>query len=62
MKRLNAIMILLLFQYSFSQTYLVLGDLEKSYQVKHYTLRPHSFYEGKEIEMYNVFHHVVFFG
>ena len=62
MKRLIAIIILLLFQCSFSQKYLVLEDLEKNYQVKHYTLRPLSFYEGKEIEMYNVFNHGVFFG
>ncbi|WP_314287530.1 hypothetical protein [Capnocytophaga sputigena] len=61
MKRLIVIIILLLFQCSFSQKYLVLEDLEKNYQVKHYTLRPHSFYEGKEIEMYNVFNHGVFF-
>lgn len=55
MKRLIAIIILLLFQCSFSQKYLVLEDLEKNYQVKHYTLRPHSFYEGKVIDMYNIY-------
>ena len=62
MKRLIVIIILLLFQCSFAQKYLVLEDLEKNYQVKHYTLRPHSFYEGKEIEMYNVFNHGILFG
>ena len=62
MKRLITIIILLLFQYSFSQKYLVLEDLEKNYQVKHYTLRPHSFYKEKEIEMYNVYNQGVFFG
>ena len=37
-------------------------SLTANYRVKHYTLRPHSFYEGKEIEMYNVFNQGVFFG
>ena len=44
------------------QKYILLDSLTAHYQVKHYTLRPHSFYEGKEIEMYNVFNHGVFFG
>ena len=55
MKRLIAIIILLLFQCSFSQKYLVLEDLEKNYQVKHYTLRPYSFYEGKVIDIHNIY-------
>ena len=55
MRKLITIIILLLFQYSFSQKYLVLEDLEKNYQVKHYTLRPHSFYEGKAIDMHNIY-------
>lgn len=37
------------------QKYILLGSLTAHYKVKHYTLRPHSFYEGKEIEMYNVY-------
>ena len=44
------------------QKYILLDSLTAKYKVKHYTLRPHSFYEGKEIEMYNVFNHGVFFG
>ena len=43
------------------QKYILLDSLTAHYQVKHYTLRPHSFYEGKEIEMYNVFNQGVFF-
>ena len=35
--------------------YILLDSLTAHYQVKHYTLRPHSFYEGKAIDMHNIY-------
>ena len=37
------------------QKYILLDSLTSHYQVKHYTLRPHSFYEGKAIDMHNIY-------
>lgn len=37
------------------QKYIFLDSLTAHYQVKHYTLHPHSFYEGKVIDMYNIY-------
>ena len=55
MKRLITIIILLLFQYSFSQKYILLDSLTAHYQVKQYTLDTSPYGPRRTIEMYNVF-------
>ena len=37
------------------QKYIFLDSLTAHYQVKHYTLRPYSFYEGKVIDIHNIY-------
>ena len=37
------------------QKYILLDSLTAHYQVKQYTLRPHSFYERKAIDMHNIY-------
>ena len=37
------------------QKYILLDSLTAHYQVKHYTLRPYSFYEGKVIDIHNIY-------
>ena len=37
------------------QKYILLDNLTAHYQVKHYTLHPHSFYEGKVIDIHNIY-------
>ena len=37
------------------QKYILLDSLTANYRVKHYTLRPHSFYEGKVIDIHNIY-------
>ena len=55
MKRLIAIIILLLFQYSFSQKYILLDSLTARYDTKKYTFSTLPYGSENTIELYNVF-------
>ena len=55
MKRLIAIIIVLLFQYSFSQKYILLDSLTAHYDTKKYTFSTLPYGSENTIELYNVF-------